>query len=239
MNMRITPSILLGMTSLLLALPLLAQSATKPATFKAAFTAEYTMQFKVPTYKSEAGKAEPQPAAPQTQTVTIPGEGNIIWAEPNFRVDFTNDMNQEAMRLLVNFDTGKATMLYPDTLNGYRTDLKAMDTHGYLPVARDFLSKRNEDFTPQGFSKKTLGAETINGAKTVHTQYARKDGVQADIWRAPSGDPVKFSAKTAKGKLVLTFTSFARGVKVDPKSFSVDKGYELKDVKEPPSEFTN
>jgi hypothetical protein len=221
-----------------LATPLLAQSKPKDATFKAAFTAEYTVQFKTPGYKSAAGKAEPQPVAPQTQTITIPGEGNITWAEPNFRVDFTNGLNQEAMRLLVNFDTGKATMLYPDTLNGYRTDLKAMDAHGYLPVARDFLSRRNEDSTPKGFTKKALSAETINGAKAAHTQYTRKDGVQADIWRGKNGDPVKFSAKTSKGKLVLTFTTFKRGVAVDGDAFKVDKGYELKDVKEPPSEFT-
>jgi outer membrane lipoprotein-sorting protein len=231
--MRISTSILLAALTLLLLVPLSAQSKAQPATFKAAFTAEYTMQFKVPDTKPGAAKG-----ATTTQTITIPGDGNITWAEPNFRVDFTNGLNQEAMRLLVNFDSGKATMLYPDTLNGYRTDLKAMDTKGYLPIARDFLSRRNEDSTPTGFTKKALGAEAINGVSATHTQYTRKDGVQADIWRTKNGDPVRFAAKTAKGKLVLTFTSFQRGVKVDKNAFAVDKGYEIKDVKEPPSEFT-
>jgi hypothetical protein len=236
--MRNSPLILLCVASLLLALPLLAQGQPQPATFKAAFTAEYTMQFKDPANKADAAKGAPQPTAPQTQSITIPGEGEITWAEPNFRVDFTNGLNQEAMRLLVNFDTGKATMLYPDTLNGYRTDLKAMDTKGYLPVARDFLSRRNENFTPKGFTKKALSAEAINGASASHTRYTRKDGVQADIWRGKNGDPVRFAAIASKGKLVLTFTTFQRGVKVDSKAFAVDKGYELKNVQEPPSEFT-
>ena len=233
MSMRIYSTIVPCVITMLLLVPLWAQGKPQPATFKAVFTAEYTMQFKVPDTKPGAAKG-----ATTTQTITIPGDGNITWSEPNFRVDFTNGLNQEAMRLLVNFDSGKATMLYPDTLNGYRTDLKSMDTKGYLPVARDFLSRRNEDTTPTGFTKKALGTEVINGAKAAHTQYYRKDGVQADIWRAAGGDPVKFSAKTAKGKLVLTFTSFQRGVQVDKSAFTVDKGYQIKDVKEPPSEFT-
>lgn len=220
---------------LLAASPLLARSAPTGATFKAVFTAEYTMQFKTPAGKSGTAKSAPQPT--QAQTLTIPGDGEILWDEPNLRVDFSNGLNQEAMRLIVDFDSGKAAMLYPDTLNGYRTDLKALDTKGYLPIARDFLSRRKDDVTPPGFTKKTLGSEKIGGASATHVKYTKTDGTQVDVWRNKSGDPLRISAKTSKGKLKLDFTSFKRGAKVDAKSFHIDKSFELEDVKQPPSEF--
>lgn len=219
----------------LLLVPVLASSAATGSTFKAAFTAEFTFPEQPAAKKPAAGKQ----AAPSTQMKLpkIPGAGEIIWSEPNLRVDVTNGLNQEAIRLLVNFDTGKAAMLYPDTLNGYRTDLSALDTKGYLPLARDFLVQPSVERTPQGFTKKVVGSERLNGGTTSHTKYTKADGTQFDVWRKKNGDPVRVSAKTSKGKLVLDFTSFKRGVKIDSKAFAIDKSYEMEDVKEPPSEF--
>jgi hypothetical protein len=225
---------LIVVTALLLMLPMLAQSA-QTNTFKAKFTAEYSFPEKPPTAKNGRARGGPQTAAPQLPK--IPGAGEVSWAEPDLRVDFTNGLNQESMRLLVNFDTGKATMLYPDTLNGYRTDLKALDAKGYLPIARDFLSRRIEDYTPKGFARKNAGSETVNGVKCTHTQYARDDGTQVELWRRKSGDPVRILAQTSKGKLRIEVTEYKRGVSLGPETFAVDDSYQLKDVKEPPAEL--
>ncbi len=233
--MRYINSVIALGAALLISLPILARPAATGSTFKAAFTAEFSFPEQPVAKKSGTSKG----AAPSTQVKLpkIPGAGEIIWAEPNLRVDVTNGLNQEAMRLLVNFDTGKAAMLYPDTLNGYRTDLAAMDTKGYLPIARDFLAQPKSERTPQGFSKKNVGTEQLKGASTSHTKYVKDDGTQIDVWRKQNGDPVRIAAKTSKGKLVLDFTSFKRGVKVEAKSFAIDKSYEMQDVKDPPVEF--
>lgn len=231
----LSTKLLILFTALLLTLPVLAQSAQRD-TFKAKFTAEYSFPEKPPGAGSARAQGGPQATAPQLPK--IPGAGEIRWAEPDLRVDFTNGLNQESMRLLVNFDTGKATMLYPDTLNGYRTDLKALDAKGYLPVARDFLSRRVKDFTPEGFTRKNAGSETVNGVVCTHTKYARDDGALVELWRRKNGDPVRIAGKTSRGKLRIDITEFQRGVRLSPDTFAVDGAYQLKDVKEPPPELS-
>jgi hypothetical protein len=233
--MRYLSYAICALAALMLFLPAVADSAAQGSTFKAVFTGEFSFPEQAAAKKPGANKN----ALPSTQAKLpkIPAAGEILWAEPNLRVDVTNGLNQEAMRLLVNFDTGKAAMLYPDTLNGYRTDLAALDKKGYLPVVRDFLAQPNTESTPKGFTKKTAGAEKLNGVSANHTKFVKDDGTQVDVWRKKNGDPVRIAAKTSKGKLVLDFTSFKRGVKVDSKSFAIDKSFEMQDMKDPPSEL--
>lgn len=199
------------------------------ASLKAVFTAEF--EFAPGTIPQPKGK----PAGdPPKKLPKIPGSGKLYYSSPKLRIDFKQGLTNEEMRLIADFSTNKAVVLYPDTLNGYKLDLADLDTKGYLPMLQDFMNGKPVP-TPDGYKKKNVGKEQLSGKSATHYRLDKTGGgTTINYWLAASDRPLKLSAKTARGTLTIMVSEFARGVSVVPDLFTIDDSYQLEEVQQVP-----
>jgi hypothetical protein len=215
--------------SLLLALLLLG-GAKKQDTLRAEFTAEFVIS----TAGLGGGTAGASEGGAQTpREIRIPAQGVVLWADPMLRLDATEGLTQEATRLIVDFDAGVATLLYPDTLNGYRMDLKGLDKAGYLSLAKEYLSGEQSG-APEGYTRRELGKETVGGKRCTHVRWTKKGGRQVDWWLDSHDDPVRVTAKSERGNVTINITALKRGIPVPKATFAIDKSYTIKETQQPP-----
>ena len=204
-------------------------AAGKPS-LKAVFTAEFEFaQGTVPQPKKGQTSGDPPRKLPK-----IPGEGKVYYSNPKLRIDFKQGLTNEETRLIADFSTKKAVVLYPDTLNGYRIDMASLDTRGYLPALQGFMNG-GEMPTPDGFKKKTVGKEKIAGKSATHYRLEKTGGGSTiDYWLGAGDRPLKLTAKTSHGTLTINVTEFVRGASVVPDLFTINGSYQIEEVEELP-----
>src|SRR6185369_15601174 len=84
-------------------------------------------------------------------------DGKLAWSNPRLRLDLKDQVTKENMVVLVDFKGNDATLLYPDTLNGFKTKLPAMDTSGYISQFQRLLAGAKD--MEKGWTKTKVGAE--------------------------------------------------------------------------------
>ena len=220
-----------------LALALLAAVAAaeaKPAAGKPSLKAVFTAEFEfAPGSVPQPKKGQPS-GDPPRKLPKIPGEGKVYYSNPKLRIDFKQGLTNEEVRLIADFSTNKAVVLYPDTLNGYGIDMASLDARGYLPALKGFMNG-GEMPIPDGYKKKTVGKEQVGGKNATRYRLEKTGGGSTiDYWLGAGDRPMKLEAKSSQGTLRITVTEFVRNAAVVPDTFAIDDAYQIEAVEHLP-----
>ncbi|MCH7472920.1 hypothetical protein IIA79_08220 [bacterium] len=157
--------------------------------------------------------------------------GALTWDEPNMRLEVTDALTQEQMVLLLDFDAERATVLYPDTLNGYSTTLSLLDNWGILPSMRDYLNGEWAE-TPEGFAREELGDVELDGVLCTRLHFEREDGLSLDWW-LDDGRPLRLEARTERWTLTVEVNGYATDMAVPDDAFTYGECYTVIEEDEP------
>lgn len=149
--------------------------------------------------------------------------GKLWWSAPKLRVDFTQNLTQEDMIALVDFDKQQATLLYPDTLNGQLFDLKTFSKADYFKRVRDLVSTKPGE-TPDGWKSSAVKDDAAKALGQTRTQLTGPAGEKVDMWRDKNSTPVKMLIKTEKWTLTVNLhdVEYAKAISADKFSYSSD-----------------
>jgi hypothetical protein len=151
-------------------------------------------------------------------------DGKLAWSNPKLRLDLKDQMTKEAMILLVDFRANDATLLYPDTLNGMKTKLPAMDTSGYITQFQQLLATGGKAMQ-KGWTKTKVSSDKVG--KTAATKYkvTGPKGEEVYWWIDGKDRPLKL--KTGKGDktVTLSFGEMNFGASVPAKTFTYSKDF--------------
>jgi outer membrane lipoprotein-sorting protein len=153
-------------------------------------------------------------------------DGKLAWAKPNLRLDLTDQVTKEAMVVLVDFKGGNATLLYPDTLNGFKTKLPAMDTSGYISQFQHLLSTGGAKME-KGWTRTKVASEKVG--KTAATKYkvSGPKGEQVFWWVDASDRPLKLQTGKGTSQGTLNFGDMKFGAPVPAKTFTYSKEFAI------------
>lgn len=160
-------------------------------------------------------------------------DGQLAWAKPNLRLDLKDKLTKESMVVLVDFSGGDATLLYPDTLNGFRTKLPAVDTSGYIRQFESLLANGGSKVEP-GWKKEKVASEMIG--KTAADKY-KLTGPQGEVvhwWIDGQQRPLRLSTGRGDNRVTLNFGELTFGAKVPAEKFTVGKQFTVLDFKGDP-----
>jgi hypothetical protein len=155
---------------------------------------------------------------------TMKFDGKLAWAKPKLRLDLKDKTTKEATVLLVDFKGGDATLLYPDTLNGIKTKLPAMDVGGYISQFKHLLATGGKQME-KGWKKIKVGSDKVN--KTVATKY-KLTGPKGEevLWWVDNKDrPLKLQSNKGGMQVTLFFGEMNFGASVPAKTFTYSKDY--------------
>jgi outer membrane lipoprotein-sorting protein len=155
-------------------------------------------------------------------------EGKLQWAKPKLRLDMTEKNTKESMIVLVDFTADSATLLYPDTLNGMKTNLSALDTSGYLKQLEPLLSSQGAAL-PKGWKRTKAGSGKIDGKAVTKYDVTGPAGEKVQWWVDAKDQPVKVQTGKGNATATLNFSSLSFGAEVPAKAFTYDKGYSVVD----------
>jgi len=156
--------------------------------------------------------------------------GDLAWDEPKLRVDFSDEATKEANVLLVDFTARTAVLLYPDTLNGVRSDLARFDKSGHLTRLRDMLSGKPPQ-TPEGWTKKDLGSEKIGKVKCTHVRFTSPEGQSVDVWSNSKNQPVRMILNKKSITITLDVTKITEQQTIPADTFTYGKEYTISEYK--------
>jgi hypothetical protein len=152
--------------------------------------------------------------------------GKVAWSDPQLRLDLLDAMTQEASVLLVNFDTAQGVVLYPDTLNGYKADLKQLDQSGHLARLREMLQGK-KPAVPSGWTAKELGQVTLNKIKCSHMRYSKPDGSTVETWTNNKRYPVRIRLSKQDVSITLDAANIKDQQTIPATEFSYGKEFKL------------
>lgn len=241
MKIRIANSGILlgGLLLALLAGSISLRAADKPRTVTAIFTAQMQSASSGGSGNSSAGKAGA--AKSKGDVPPLPGlsgnlnfDGELSWDSPQLRVDLTERTTGESLRLHVDFNSGDALLLYPDTLNGIKGKLGSMDQGGYIAQFKSLLMQgeaRGE--LPKGWTREKTGSEKISGTDASKWKVSGPSGEQVLWWIGKDDKPLKVTVGRSGGtQITLNFASVSYGGKIDPNTFTVSKDFTVVEFKE-------
>lgn len=153
-------------------------------------------------------------------------EGELWWSAPKMRVDFKQNLTQEDMSALVDFDAKQATLLYHDTLNGQQFDLAKFSKADYFQRVRDLVSTSPGE-TPSGWKSSTVKDDEAKAAGHTHTQLSGPGGEQVDLWRDKDSKPVKMLISTAKWALTVNLSNVKYGEAIPSDKFTYSSDYSV------------
>jgi outer membrane lipoprotein-sorting protein len=151
-------------------------------------------------------------------------DGKLAWAKPKLRLDLKDKMTQESMVVLVDFTKGDATLLYPDTLNGMKTKLPAMDTSGYISQFQNLLSTGGRTMD-KGWTKTKVGAEKVGKVSATKYKATGPKGESVVWWVDGKDKPLKLQTGKGNSKVTLNFGDMNFGASVPAKTFTYSKDY--------------
>jgi len=163
-------------------------------------------------------------SAPSGQPGSMKFDGKLAWANPKLRLDLKDRVTKESMVVLVNFDGGEATLLYPDTLNGFKTKLPAMDSSGYISQFQSLLSSGD---VQQGWKKTKVGSDKVAGKSATKYKLSGPKGEQALWWVDSAQHPLRLQTTHGKSKVTLDFGALNFGASVPAKTFTYSKDFSV------------
>lgn len=151
-------------------------------------------------------------------------DGKLAWSNPKLRLDLKDQMTKEAMILLVDFKANDATLLYPDTLNGMKTKLPAMDTAGYITQFQHLLATGGEKMG-KGWTKTKVSSDQVGKKSATKYKVTGPKGEEVYWWVDGNDRPLKL--KTGKGDktVTLNFGEMNFGANVPAKTFTYSKDF--------------
>jgi len=152
-------------------------------------------------------------------------DGKLAWSKPKLRLDLKDQMTKENMVVLVDFTSNDATLLYPDTLNGMKTKLPAMDTSGYITQFQGLLT--NGGKMEKGWSKTKVGAEKVGKTNATKYKINGPKGEQVLWWVDSKERPLKMETGKGDKKVTLSFGELNFGASVPAKTFTYSKDFQV------------
>ncbi len=159
--------------------------------------------------------------------------GKLWWSAPKMRVEFTQNLTQEDMIALVDFTALEATLLYPDTLNGQRFDLKSFSKADYLQRVRELVSTKPGE-TPAGWKSSSVKDEAAKAAGQTHILLTGPAGEKVDLWRDNASKPVKMLIATTKWTLTVNLTNVKYNEAIPADKFTYSSDYAVIESAEVP-----
>jgi outer membrane lipoprotein-sorting protein len=156
--------------------------------------------------------------------------GQLAWAKPKLRLDLTEQTTKEKMVVLVDFNGGDATLLYPDTLNGIKTKLPAMDTAGYIQQFQHLLSSGGSSMA-KGWKKEKVASEKVGSTAATKFKVTGPAGEQVYWWLDGNNKPLKVQTAKGNANITLNFGDLKFGAEVPAKTFTYGKQYSVIEMK--------
>ena len=158
------------------------------------------------------------------KTAPMKFDGKLAWANPKLRLDLKDQMTKEAMIVLVDFKANDATLLYPDTLNGMKTKLPAMDTSGYISQFQQLLANGGKQMG-KGWTKTKVGADKVGKAAATKYKLTGPKGEEVYWWIGAKDRPLKLQTGRGDSKVTLNFGDLDFGATVPAKTFTYSKDF--------------
>jgi len=152
-------------------------------------------------------------------------DGKLAWSNPRLRLDLKDQVTKENMVVLVDFKGNDATLLYPDTLNGFKTKLPAMDTSGYISQFQRLLAGAKD--MEKGWTKTKVGAEKIGKTSATKYKATGPKGEQVYWWVDGKDRPLKLQTGKGNSKVTLNFGEMNFGASVPAKTFTYSKDFQV------------
>jgi hypothetical protein len=160
--------------------------------------------------------------------------GKVYWSSPRLRVDFTQNLTQETLTALVDFDEQLATLLYPDTLNGQQFDLKTFEQADYLGRVRDLVSTAPGE-TPAGWKSSKVDDKSAATMGQTHTLLTGRNGEKVDLWRGKDSKPVKMLVSTVDWTMSLDLENVKYNETISPNTFTYSRDYSITKLEQLPA----
>lgn len=152
--------------------------------------------------------------------------GRLLLSGPKLRVELTQPLTDEALIVLLDYDAGNLTLLYPDTLNGERYSLDAFDSIDGFPRLREALDGL-APAVPDGWRQTSHGTAQLDGRQCQHFSAESEDGLTVHWWTRADNRPVKVIATAADATLTVHLSDYDTDAAASAADFEVPEGYTL------------
>jgi len=160
-------------------------------------------------------------------------DGKIRWASPRLRVDLTEKSSGESVRLQADVQSGKAVMLYPDTLNGYRGDIAAIDQFGYLRQFAELMKEGGAAPAPAGWKREAVGSEKVGTVKCTKYKLTGPKGGVVHWWVNSEGLPLRIQTVRGGMRVRVDIAGLDYKAKVPASVFDYGKEFSISEMQAP------
>jgi hypothetical protein len=152
-------------------------------------------------------------------------KGSVSHSYPMTRIEFIHPLTMEQIILIIDGEERLATLLYPDTLNGFSF---RYDGRYYAEWPDGFVGylSTDADDHPGGWSKAVTGSD-----KDASVEVAlRKDGYEVVCELNSEGQPSVLQVITPKHSAVLSFSNYVFPEELDGSLFAIPPDFAIEQV---------
>lgn len=153
--------------------------------------------------------------------------GSVTHSYPLTRIEFVHPLTLEQIVLLIDGKQRHATLLYPDTLNGFSFGYDGKYYEDWPEGFVGYLSEDADDH-PKGWKKRVAQSEDSASIEVT----LGKDGLEVVSEINAEGRPVTMNVTTPKHSARLTFSNYKFPKELDPSLFAVPPGFSIEKVAE-------
>jgi hypothetical protein len=174
-------------------------------------------------------RGDAKPAGPGLD-IRLEFDGQVRWASPRLRVDLTEKSSGESVRLQADVESGKALMLYPDTLNGYKGDIASIDQFGYLRQFAELMKKGGEAPAPAGWKREAVGSEKVGTVKCTKYKLTGPKGGVVHWWVDGNSQPRRIQTVRGGMRVRVDIVGLNYEAKVPASVFEYGKEFSISEM---------